>query len=128
MIDPADFEKYIQLEAEAKALKEKMILHAEKVAVALFGVGAKVTGFWKNENGSYAGGYLSEDEWLSMPMELLFAVDWEAKVAERKEKERIRHEKLTAQWEKERQQRVAERDIKELERLKNKYPKSCEGS
>jgi len=122
MIDPADFEKYLQLEAEAEALKQKMILHAEKVAAALFGQGAKITSFWKNEHGSFAGGHLSEDEGCTIPMEMLYAADWEAQVAARHEKQKIRHEKLMALWEKERKQKEESNELKDLERLKKKYP------
>ena len=127
MIDPEDMKKYFDLEAQAEALKEKMIPHAEKVAVALHGLGAKVTGFWKNANGAYAGGHLSEDEGFTIPMELLYAPDWEAKVAERHEKQRIRHEKLMAHWEKEKKQREEDQELKELERLQNKYPDMRKG-
>lgn len=124
MIDPADFEKYLKLKAEAEDLKEKMIPHAEKVAAALYGQGARITDFGKSpvKGDGYAYGYLSEDEGIHMPMELLYAADWEAKVAERHEKQRIRHEKLKVIWETERKQREEDKDLKDLERLKKKYP------
>lgn len=122
MIDPADFEKYLRLEAEVEAVKQKMILHAEKVARALFGQSAKITSFWKNEHGSFAGGSLSDDEACRIPMETLFAPDWEAKVAEYHQKQEVRHQKLTAYWEKQKKEREENQDLKDLERLKKKYP------
>lgn len=122
MIDPADFEKYLQLQAEAEALKQKMIPHAERVAVALYGSRAKITGFWKYPNAAYAGGLLSEDEGISIPMELLYAQDWEAQVAVHRDEQRILSEKISARYEKQRLQRVKDRDLKELDRLKKEYP------
>jgi hypothetical protein len=124
MIDPADFEKYLKLQAEAEDLKQKMIVHAQRVAVALYGAGAKITGFGKSpaKGEPYAYGYISDDEGIHMPMELCYAADWEAKVAERHEKERIRFEKLQEIWEKEKKQREEDKELKDLERLKKKYP------
>lgn len=124
MIDPADFEKYLKLKLEAEDLKNKMIVHAQKVAVALFGQGAKVTDFGKSpaKGDSYAYGYISDDEGIHIPMGLLYAADWEAKVAERHEKERIRFEKLQEIWAKEKKQKEEDQELKELERLKKKYP------
>lgn len=122
MIDPADFEKYLQLQADVEALRQKMILHAEKVAVALHGSGAKITGFWKNPNGTYAGGHLSEDEGFTIPMELLYAADWEAQVAARHERQRLQHDRLKALWDKEKKQKEEDQELQDLERLKKKYP------
>lgn len=124
MIDPADFEKYLKLEAEAEALKQKMISHAQKVAGALFGADARITGFGKSpaKGEGYAYGHISDDEAIHIPMEMLYAADWEAQVAAYHEKQRIRHEKLRAIWEKERKQREEDKELQDLERLKKKYP------
>jgi len=124
MIDPEDMKKYFALEAEAGALKEKMILHATKIAEALHGKGAKVTNFGKRtDDGSpYAYGELSEDEAFTIRAEYLFAADWEAKVAEYHRKVELRHQKLLEHWAKEKKQQEENKDLKELERLKKKYP------
>lgn len=121
MIDPADFEAYLKLEAEAEALKQKMIPHAEKVAIALYGQDAKITGFGSNGGKPYAFGYVSEDAGITIRMDLLYAADWEAQVAAHHERQRIRHDKLTAHWEKEKKEAEQKKDLEELARLQAKY-------
>lgn len=121
MIAPADFEAYLKLEAEAEALRKKMILHAEKVAVALHGKNAKITGFGNNGGKPYAFGYVDDDS-MTIRMDLLYAADWEAQVAAHHERQKIRYEKLTAHWDKEKKEREEKKDREDLARLQAKYP------
>lgn len=123
MIEPEDLKKYFALSAELNALKEKMCLYATKIAVALHGNGAKVTNFGKNNAGEfYAYGDLSRDEFFTVHAEYLFAPDWEARVAEYHVKQEIRHQKLKECWAKEEKEKQEDKDLKELERLRKKYP------
>lgn len=122
MIDPADLEKYFKLEADAKALREKMLLHAQRVAEAIHGKGVKMTSFGNYDGKVFAHGEISDDEGVSIPVDYLVSPDWEAKVAAHHERSRIRYEKQMARWEKEKKEREEAKDLEELERLKKKYP------
>lgn len=122
MIDPADLEKYFKLEADAEALVKKMLPHAQRVAEALHGKGVKMTGFANYDGRIFAHGEISEDEGVSIPVDYLTSPDWEAKVAEHHRKAEERHQKLMAYWEKQKKEREEDAELKELERLKKKYP------
>lgn len=120
MIERADYQRLMEIEAERKALIEKMTPHAKAVADAYFGQSVDAVAFWPEKL------YVEVDEEAggAIDMELIFDPEWKQKISVMHEERRLKHERIAARMAEKRLTEERERDLAELRRLQAKYPET----